>query len=62
VPSAYRLTTTGQLNYQYTSPAALNILGQGGTLKAAAFQTLLPTTSPNYDLRWAISASAWKAT
>ena len=50
VPSAYRLTTTGQLNYHYdVAGGTLNILGQGGTLKAAAFQTLAPTTSPNYD-------------
>jgi len=50
VPSAYSLTTTGQLNYHYDiTGSTLNIQPQSGTIKAATFQTLLPTTSPNYN-------------
>lgn len=50
LPSFYRLTATGRLNYHYE--AAVNgphINGLGGTLTAAAIETLLPSYSPNYD-------------
>jgi hypothetical protein len=49
VPSAYRLTIMGQLNYQYGIGATSTIEALGGNIKAIAFQTLLPTTSPSYN-------------
>jgi hypothetical protein len=49
-PSYYRLTASGNLNYHYEATAnGPNIQGTGGTLTAAAIQTLLPSYSPNYD-------------
>lgn len=49
VPSAYRLTVNGQLNYQYSIAATTTIEALGGTIKSAVYQTLLPTTSPSYN-------------
>lgn len=50
LPSFYRLTATGKLNYHYQAAASgPNINGLGGTLTAAAIQTLLPSYSANYD-------------
>lgn len=50
LPSFYRLTATGKLNYHYEmGDSGPNIHGLGGTLTAAAIQTLLPRYSFDYD-------------
>lgn len=50
LPSFYRLTATGKLNYHYEiTDNGPNIQGLGGTLTSAAIQTLLPRYSPDYD-------------
>lgn len=49
-PSYYRLTASGLLNFHYdASSGNPQIQGQGGSVTAAAIQTLLPSYSPDYD-------------
>jgi hypothetical protein len=50
IPSTFRLTVGGQLNYQYTAASnGPDFDTNGGTITSAAFQTLLPTSSPSYN-------------
>jgi hypothetical protein len=50
IPSTFRLTVGGQLNYQYTTASnGLDFDTNGGTITSAALQTLLPTSSPSYN-------------
>jgi hypothetical protein len=50
-PSSYRLTTSGNMTYQYAINADGSFILQptGGAINDVTLQTLLPSNSPNYD-------------
>jgi hypothetical protein len=50
LPSYFRLTVGGQLNYHYESTGSGgSLVPAGGTINDVAIQTLLPTYSSSYD-------------